>query len=84
MSDFSDKLASLVNRERMAAQGDNDRIAEMIDRQIHCLAFTVALSFPPSKRAEVLEGVTQAIYEEAAEAEGFLLALNLSGRQAES
>ncbi len=68
MSDFSDNLASLINRERMAAQGDPERTAGLIERQIHCLAFTLALCVPASKIGEIFAGVEQQLYEAVADA----------------
>ena len=66
MTDFYDRLASLINRERMAAQGDPARTADLIERQIHCLAFTLALCVPASKIGEILAGVETAIHESVA------------------
>ena len=63
MSEFSNKLASLINRERMAAQGDPERVADLIERQVHCLALTLALCVPASKIGEILAGIEQQLYE---------------------
>ena len=83
MSEFSDRLASLVNRERMAAIGDAERTADLIERQIHCLALTLALCVPASKIGEILAGVETAIYESVAGSESIFRRIK-NERQAES
>jgi hypothetical protein len=65
--EFSNRLASIVNLERMAARGDPGRTANLIERQIHCLAYTLALCVPASKIGDILGGVETAIYESVAE-----------------
>ena len=66
MTNFSDKLDSLINRERMAAQGDPARTADLIERQVHCLALTLALCVLASKIGEVLAGVEVQLHEDVA------------------
>ena len=68
MTEFSNQFASLINRERMAAQGDAARTADLIERQVHCLAMTLALCVPASKISEVLAGVEVQLHEAVADA----------------
>ena len=66
MSNFSERLANLVNVERMAADAacDAGRIADMLERLAHVTGFTIALQ-PDDCRAWLSEGVCALIYETA-------------------
>lgn len=44
MGDFGDELASLCRREFMAAKGDHERVASMLERLMHSAGFTIAMA----------------------------------------
>ena len=71
---FGDRPASMINRERMEAIGDAGSTADLVERQIHCLAYTLMLCVPAAKIGEILAGVEQAIYESVSDA-GALLSI---------
>ena len=65
MTAFSDKLAHLVNVERMAAVEANDsaRIVDMLGRLTHCIGWTIAIQIDDdTTRAYLAEGVCARIY----------------------
>lgn len=58
MSNFSTELAKLVANEMRAANGDPEKIADMTERLIASLAFTIAIGTRGNnaKASELLEG----------------------------
>lgn len=65
---FSNDLANLVAKETRERRADPDRMAEMIERIAHALAFSIAIAGrgDPKGMNTMLEGVTAYIYSEAA------------------
>jgi hypothetical protein len=69
MSEFGDKLSRLCSSEMIAAKGDAERSAEMVERLISALAFTIAISGggQPDAMDTLLKGAEAYLYECAAE-----------------
>ena len=66
MSPFSDRLAHLVNVERMAAKHDPERIADMLERLAHVTGWTIAIEGDgDAGRAGLADGVCNLIYDTA-------------------
>lgn len=65
MSEFSDKLARLCSREMVHARRDHERAAEMIERPIHSLALTIAVSADGDAKAisVLTEGATSHLFD---------------------
>ena len=73
METFSDRLSNLVNTERMAAKGDPERIAAVLERLAHVTGWTLAITeLPPEARAALAEGVAAQIFEVATGGESII------------
>ena len=73
MTAFSDRLAHLVNTERMAAQHDPARIADLLHWLAHCASWTIAIEGrDDTTRADLAEGVCALIYDTATATAGIV------------
>lgn len=64
---FADRLSGLCAMELAAAKGDPERAAEMIERLLNSLAFTIAIAAQgePKGMDEMLKGAEAYLYEAA-------------------
>ncbi len=64
-NEFGDVLASLCSREMIRSKGDAGRIAEMVERLAHCVAFTIAIGSngDDAVAAKLLAGVEAYLYD---------------------
>lgn len=64
---FGDLLSGLCATELSAAKADPDRVAEMIERLLNSLAFTIAIGAKgdPKGMDQMLEGATSYLFEAA-------------------
>lgn len=72
MSDFGEKLGGLCAKEVSAGRDDNDRMAEVIERLTHSLAFTIAVhgEGDPATIDKLIEGAVSYLYECATDLAG--------------
>jgi hypothetical protein len=65
---FADKLSALCAMELSDAQGDPERIGEMIERLINSLSFTIAIAAKgdPRGTSDMLEGAQAYLFSAAA------------------
>lgn len=68
MSDFATKLSGLVAKEMADAHGDAERIAVVLERLTHALAFSIAIAAKgdPKAMQNFLTGAESYLYETAA------------------
>lgn len=65
---FGDRLSALCSVELAAAKNDPDRAAEMIERLLNSLAFTIAIAAKgdPKGMNDMLQGAEAYLYETTA------------------
>lgn len=77
--DFNNELSKLCSKAMREAKGDREAQAEIVERLVNAIAFTVAMTTNGDRKAMqlLLSGAEQHMYEAAAEHANTVRALGL-------